>query len=330
MHNELDGKVILVTGGTGSIGGKIVEELLQYQIKRIIIFSRDEIKHFLLKSRYNDTRVESIIGDIRDYRSVERVFEKNTIDLIYHAAAMKHVVVSDNFPIECAQTNIIGTQNIVDLAKKNNVPKLITISTDKATSPSNVMGATKLIAEKITINANYTCVRFGNVGNSRGSVIPVFVDNLKNKKPIIVTNPNVTRFMIKIPDAVKLVLKATRLAQGGDIFILKMKAFRLGDLVEVLLDDVVPLLNVIKKDIIIKNTGLTFGEKLYEDLINPTELERIFEIEDMYVVLKDKENSLKYNGIKTIKLEKYSSNDSKIMAKEEIKKIVLEYVYPQS
>ena len=325
-HNEFDGKVIAVTGGTGSIGSRIVEALLQYNVKKIIIFSRDEIKHYLLKSRYNDARVESIVGDIRDHRSVEKIFEKSAIDIIYHAAAMKHVVVSEDFPLECAKTNIIGTQNIVDLAKKFKVPKLITISTDKATSPSNVMGATKLIAERITVNANYTCVRFGNVANSRGSVIPVIMDNLRNYKPIVVTDPDVTRFMLKIPDAVKLVLNASIHAQGGEIFILKMKAFRLGDLVEVLLDDIAPLLNISEDRIEILNTGLTIGEKNHEDLISPTEIERIFEIDDMYVVLKEKENSSRYDGIKSIKLETYSSDLSETLTKEEITEIALENV----
>jgi FlaA1/EpsC-like NDP-sugar epimerase len=270
--------------------------------------------------------VESFIGDVRDIRSVERVFEKYPINLVYHAAAMKHVVVSENFPMECALTNIQGTQNIVDLAKKYKVPKLITISTDKSTSPSNVMGATKLIAEKITINADYTCVRFGNVANSRGSVIPVLIENLKNKKPIIVTDREVTRFMIRIPDAVKLVVNATKHAQGGDIFILKMKAFKLGDLIDVLVQDIVPLLKISKNDVKIINTGLTIGEKNHEDLINPTEINRVFEIDNMYVVLSEKTNFSKYNGIKTTNLQKYSSNDSESIPREEIKKIVSEYL----
>lgn len=327
MRNELDGKNILVTGGTGSIGSCIVEELLNYKIKKVVIFSRDETKHFLLKSRYEDTRVEAIVGDIRDYRCVERIFEKYTIDLIFHAAAMKHVSVSENFPIECALTNVIGTQNIVDLAKKYKVPKFVTISTDKATTPSNVMGATKLIAEKITLNANFTCVRFGNVANSRGSVIPVFVDNLKNRKPIVVTDPNVTRFILQIPDAVRLVIKATKYAQGGEIFILKMKAFKLGELVEVLVDEIAPLLNIAKKDIEIRYTGLITGEKLHEDLINPAELNRIFELDDMYIVLKEKGNLSRYPGIESIILEKYSSNDTKRITKEEINKIISQYIY---
>jgi FlaA1/EpsC-like NDP-sugar epimerase len=230
MNNELDGKAVLVTGGAGSIGSSIVEQLLEFRVGKVIILSRDEIKHFLLKSRIPDPRLETVVCDVRDYHGLERIFNRYHIDMIFHAAAMKHVVVSEHFPIECARTNIIGTQNLVDLAVKFRIPKLITISTDKATSPSSVMGATKFIAEKVTLNANYSCVRFGNVANSRGSVIPVLIDNLVLGKPITITDTRVTRFIMGIPDAVKLVIQASQHARGGEIFILKMKAFRLGDL----------------------------------------------------------------------------------------------------
>jgi len=273
MEEELKGKTVLVTGGTGSIGSEIVKQIFNYEINKVIIFSRDEIKHFLIKKRILDERLETVVGDIRDYRSVQRVFEDFDIDLIYHAAAMKHVVLCEDFPIESAKTNIFGTQNVVDLAVKYGVPKLLTISTDKSAYPVNVMGATKFIAEKITLNANYSCVRFGNVANSRGSVIPVFIDNLLNKKPISITDPNVTRFIIGIPDAVKLVIKATRCAKGGDIFILKMKAFKLGDLLDVILDRIAPRLDISKEDIKVNVTGLVLGEKLHEDLINKINVE---------------------------------------------------------
>ena len=279
MEEELKGKTVLVTGGTGSIGSEIVKQILGYGIDKVIIFSRDEIKHFLIKKRILDERLETFVGDVRDYRSVQRVFEDFDIDLIYHAAAMKHVVLCEDFPIESAKTNIFGTQNIVDLAVKYGVPKLLTISTDKSAYPVNVMGATKFIAEKITLNANYSCVRFGNVANSRGSIIPVFIDNLLNKKPISITDPNVTRFIIGIPDAVKLVIKATRYAKGGDIFILKMKAFKLGDLLDVILDRIAPRLDISKEDIKVNVTGLVLGEKLHEDLINKTEFNRIYELD---------------------------------------------------
>ena len=326
MKKELKGKTVLVTGGTGSIGGEIVRQILGYEVNKVIIFSRDEIKHFLIKKRILDERLETVVGDIRDYRSVQRVFEENDIDLIYHAAAMKHVVICEDFPIESAKTNIFGTQNVVDLAIKHGIPKLITISTDKSACPVNVMGATKFIAERITLNANYSCVRFGNVANSRGSVIPVFIDNLLNKKQISITDPNVTRFIIGIPDAVKLVIKATEYAKGGEIFILKMKAFRLGDLLDVILNRIAPRLGISKEDVKVNVTGLIPGEKLHEDLINNTESNRIYELDNMYVILKNNKDLSKYQNIKKIDLQEYTSKDVESISKEEIEEIVMKYL----
>ncbi|HJH25988.1 MAG TPA: hypothetical protein C5S37_04260, partial [Methanophagales archaeon] len=271
-------------------------------------------------------RLETVVGDVRDYRSIQRVFEENDIDLVYHAAAMKHVVICEDFPIESAKTNIFGTQNVVDLAIKYEVPKLITISTDKSAYPVNVMGASKFIAERITLNASYSCVRFGNVANSRGSVIPVFIDNLLNRKPISITDSNVTRFIIGIPDAVKLVIKATEYARGGEIFILKMKAFRLGDLLDVILDRIAPKLDISKENIEVNITGLVSGEKLHEDLINNTESNQIYELDDMYVILRNNEDGSKYQNIKKIDLYEYTSKDVESISKDEIEEIVMKYL----
>jgi len=326
MKNEFKGKTILVTGGTGSIGSEIVRQLLEYNVNKVIIFSRDEIKHFLIKKRILGERLETVVGDVRDYRSLQRVFEENDIDLIYHAAAMKHVVICEDFPIESVKTNILGTQNIVDLAIKYEVPKMITISTDKSASPVNVMGATKFIAERITLNANFSCVRFGNVANSRGSVIPVFVNALLNNKLITISDPNVTRFIIGIEDAVGLIFKATKYTIGGEIFILKMKAFRLGDLLDVIINRIAPRLDISKEDIKVNVTGLVPGEKLHEDLINNTESNRIYELDDMYVILKNNKDISKYQNIKKIDLHKYTSKDVELISKEEIEKIVMKYL----
>ena len=325
IEDKLKGKTVLVTGGTGSIGSEIVKQILDYKVNRVIIFSRDEIKHFMVKKRILDDRLETVIGDVRDYRSLQRVFEEFNIDLIYHAAAMKHVVICEDFPIESAKTNIFGTQNVVDLAMKFGIPKMITISTDKSAYPVNVMGATKFIAERITLNANFSCVRFGNVANSRGSVIPVIIDNLLNKKPITISDPNVTRFIIGIPDAVKLVIKATEYAKGGEIFILKMKAFRLGDLLDVILDRIAPRLGV-KDEIKVNMTGLISGEKLHEDLINNTEPNRVYELEDMYVILRNADDASKYQSIKKIDMHEYTSKDVELISKDEIEEIVMKYL----
>ena len=324
IEDELEGKTVLVTGGTGSIGSGIVKQILGYKVNRVIIFSRDEIKHFMVKKRILDDRLETVVGDVRDYRSLQRVFEEFDIDIIYHASAMKHVVICEDFPIESAKTNIFGTQNVVDLAIRYEIQKMITISTDKSAYPVNVMGASKFIAERITLNANFSCVRFGNVANSRGSVIPVFIDNLLKKKPISITDPDVTRFIIEIPDAVKLVIKATEYAKGGEIFVLKMKAFKLGDLLDVMLDRIAPRLG--KEDIEVNVAGLISGEKLHEDLINNTESNRVYELDDMYVILRNNENVSKYQNTKKINLHEYTSKDVKLISKDEMEEIVMKYL----
>jgi len=334
MKNVLSGKTVLVTGGTGSIGTEIVRQTLAQDASKVIAFSRDETKHFLMKKRITDNRFQTIVGDVRNVRSVEQIFGRFNIDIIYHAAAMKHVVICEDFPLEAVETNIVGTQNIVDLALKHGVSKMITISTDKAACPVNVMGATKLIAERITLNANkistndqaFSCVRFGNVASSRGSVIPVYVDNLLNQTPLQVTDPEVTRFVMEIPHAVKLIIKATEYAQGGEIFILKMKAFKLGDLVDVILNRIAPRLSIVKGNIKVDVTGLVPGEKLHEDLINDTESTRLYQLDDMYIVLPDSEAYTQYPAMSKVSLPRYASSDVELISREEIEEIVVKYL----
>lgn len=338
MNNTLAGKTVLVTGGTGSIGSEIVSQALAQGASKVAVFSRDEIKHFLMKKRITDDRLQTIVGDVRNLRSVEQVFSRLDIDIIYHAAAMKHVVMCEDFPLEAVETNVVGTQNIVDLAIKYGVSKMITISTDKAASPANVMGATKFIAQRITLNANkicknnqaFSCVRFGNVANSRGSVVPVYVDNLLNRAPLQVTDPEVTRFVMEIADVVRLIAKATEHAQGGEVFILKMKAFKLGDLVDVIVNRIAPRLKIAKKSIEVNITGLVPGEKLHEDLISDTESPRIYELEDMYVVLPDNESYARYPAMRKVNLPRYASGHVELISREEIEGIVMNYLKKRS
>ena len=326
MNAELRGKTVLVTGGAGSIGSEIVKQLLDYDVSTVIVLSRDEIKHFVMKKNILDSRLRTIIGDVRDIRNLERVFQDYHIDLIYNTAAMKHVVVCEEFPTECVLTNVLGTQNVVDMAKKYKILKLINISTDKAACPVNAMGASKFIAERVVFNANYSCVRFGNVANSRGSVIPVFVDNLINRKPIVITDPNVTRFIMEIPDAVKLVMKATTHAIGGEIFILKMKAFRLGDLLKVMLERIAPKMGIPTNEIEVKTVGLIPGEKMHEDLINTIESNHIYELGDMYLILKDEKELTAYKDAKKVNLGSYSSNNADYLSHDKLEQIILKHI----
>lgn len=274
MSRGLSGKIILVSGGTGSIGGELVKQSLAIGARKVIVFSRDETKHFMLRKRFRDDRLSTVVGDVRDIRSIEKAFDTKEltfnypapVDILYHVAAMKHVLMCEETPIESALTNIIGTQNVIDTAVKHGVPTAITISTDKAFMPTTAMGATKLLAERITLNAGYSCVRFGNVANSRGSVIPVYIEDLLNGNPLYVSNPNATRFIMRISDAVRLIIESTDKLQK-EIYVLPMPAFRLGDLVDVMTNRIAPKLKV-KAQI---ENGVPFpNEKLHESLSDST------------------------------------------------------------
>jgi FlaA1/EpsC-like NDP-sugar epimerase len=330
MKDMLRGKVILVTGGTGSIGQEIVYQLLKFDIKKIIIFSRGEIKQFELKQELDDDQVDFIIGDVRNYDSLQSVFENNDIDVVFHAAAMKHLVVCEDEPIECSEINIIGTHNLVRLCVNYAIKIFVMISTDKAASPTSVMGSSKFIAERISLNANemckykqkFCCVRFGNVANSRGSVIPTMINRLINRKNIWVSNPNVTRFNIRKSEAVKLVLKAAEITQGGEIFVLKMKSFGLGDLVDVMKNKIAPKVN---KKIKIEYKKLVDAEKLHEDLLNKIEFRNLLEDKEMFIVLSDEIKNRTYKGFIKSKINNYDSLSCKRISQSELEKIILEY-----
>jgi len=321
MSELFRGKKILVTGGTGSIGSCIVKELLKFDVNEVCIFSRDEIKQFMMKKTISDKRLNFIVGDVREYKSLERVFERNNFDIVYHAAAMKHVIICEENPIEAVKTNIFGTQNVVDLARKYGVPKLISISTDKAVSPYNVMGATKFIGERIVFNANYTSVRFGNVAGSRGSVIPVLIEEMIRKRQVSITNPNVTRFIMKISDAVKLVLNATQYAKGGEIFVLKMKAFKLSDLVDVLVNYVAPKVGIRSEEIKVNVIGLLPGEKQHESIVDELEVPYLHDLGDFYVIKpKTPATNVQREHLAL------SSNVAEFVSKDELAEIVDEYI----
>jgi len=293
--NELSdfykGKTILVTGGAGSIGSEIVKTLLKFNPKVIRILDINESGLFELEQELNSKKIRLFIGDVKDKDRLKRAIEG--VDIVFHTAALKHVPLCEYNPFEAVKTNVIGTQNLIDVSLDENIEKFITISTDKAVNPINVMGATKLLAERITVAANrykgnkrtaFSVVRFGNVLNSRGSLIPLIKEQIKKGGPVTLTDPQMTRFIMGISEAVSLVLKAGALAKGGEIFILKMPAVKILDLIEVMIEELSPKYGYSPEDIKIKIVGKRPGEKLFEELMTEEEFKYAQEIEDMYVV----------------------------------------------
>jgi len=335
LGNLFKEKKILVTGGTGCIGSEIVKSLIKYKPKIVRIFSNDEDATFrMIEELGKKSNLRFLIGDIRDKERL--ITAMNGIDVVYHAAALKHVPLCEYNPFEAIKTNVLGTQNVIDAALENNVKKVINISTDKAVNPVNTMGATKLLAEKLITDANFykgpretifSCVRFGNVIFSRGSVIPLFEEQIKHKKTITITDPKMTRFMMSINNTIELVFKATLIAKGGEIFILKMPVVKLGDLTDVVIKKYAEKYQYkpseIKKEII----GPRPGEKIYEELMTESEAENAIETKDILIVLPHKEFGINlkqsdYKNSRTSKLKRYTSKDVKLVTIKEVNKLL--------
>lgn len=264
-------KVLLVTGGTGSFGTVVLKKFLKTDhFKEIRVFSRDEKKQDDMRNQFKDDKLKFYIGDVRDYKSIEPV--TRGVDYIFHAAALKQVPSCEFFPMQAVQTNIIGTQNVIDAGSYNNVKKIICLSTDKAAYPINAMGISKAMMEKVAIAASrnlketVVCLtRYGNVMASRGSVIPLFVKQIKNNQPITITDPNMTRFFMSLEEAVDLVLFAFENGNPGDLFVNKAPAGKIGDLA-------IALKKLFKADNAIQIIGTRHGEKLYETLCTREEM----------------------------------------------------------
>ncbi|MBN2518203.1 MAG: polysaccharide biosynthesis protein [Candidatus Altiarchaeota archaeon] len=334
MKDTFKGKDILVTGGAGSIGSEIVRQLLDYDVKRVRVLDNSESGLFHLEEElcssgkdYNKARY--FVGDVRDLHRIRLAIEG--VDIVFHAAALKHVPLCEYNPYEAVKTNVLGTENVLEAARDEGVEKLITISTDKAVNPINTMGATKLLAEKITLNAGFgefktmfSCVRFGNVLNSDGSVIPIFKRQIAKGGPVTITADNMTRFFMSMSDAVSLVLKATEVMKGREIFILKMNAIRITDLAEAMIEIMAPKFGHKPRDIKMTKIGKRPGEKLYEELLTEEEIKHVEEKEDMYVLRPGRtvpgEVISDYEGKPGI--PEYNSKTVKKLGKDEIKKVL--------
>ena len=322
-------KTLLITGGTGSFGNAVMQRFLQTEIKEISIFSRDEKKQDDMRRHYKNDKLKFYIGDVRDIGSVKN--SMHDVDYIFHAAALKQVPSCEFFPLEALKTNVMGTDNVLTAAIEKGIKKVICLSTDKAAYPINAMGISKAMMEKVfvakskTVEPNKTLIcgtRYGNVMGSRGSVIPLFINQIKNKQPITITNPNMTRFLMKLEDAVELVIFAFQNAKAGDIMIQKAPASTIADLAHALKD-------LFNADNEIKIIGTRHGEKLYETLLTREEHAVAEDLGNYFRVPADKRdlNYDKYfiEGDQRLSLEDdYNSHNTVRLNIKQIKEKLLE------
>ena len=320
-------KILLITGGTGSFGNAVLTRFLNTDhFKEIRIFSRDEKKQDDMRIIFNNSKLKFHIGDVRDYLSVEKVMRG--VDYVFHAAALKQVPSCEFFPLEATKTNVFGTQNVIDAAEFNSVTKVICLSTDKAAYPINAMGISKALMEKVAIAASRNCkkttvclTRYGNVMASRGSVIPLFVNQIKSNNDLTITDPNMTRFLMSLDDAVELVLFAFENGNSGDLFVNKAPAGKIGDLAQALKE-------MFNSSSSVKIIGTRHGEKLYETLCTREEMIKAEDMGDFYRIPADNRDlnysQFFYDGKKDINnLEDYNSHNTEQLNVERIKSLIV-------
>lgn len=320
VRREIEGKRILVTGGTGSFGHQITSSLLELEPKEIILFSNDENQQYDMAVEYDNNKIlKFVLGDVRDYMRVLDVTKG--VDIVYHAAALKHVPMCENHPFDAVQTNIVGAANVKMASIRNNVKKVIAISTDKAVKPVNVMGMTKAVQERIVLSnyvknndTKFVCVRYGNVVGSRGSVIPFFWSRIMQKLPLTITDPRMTRFLLTLPEAIGLVFKATCETKDSEIYVKKMPACLITDLVKVMGKELGG-----NEDYPTEIIGIRPGEKIHESLVSEEEMNRVIETEDNYIIYPHG----KLNEPKILnKVDEYTSFNTRRMGKNEIKNLL--------
>jgi UDP-N-acetylglucosamine 4,6-dehydratase/5-epimerase len=328
----LENKILMITGGTGSFGNTVLNRLLSTDIKQIIIFSRDEKKQEDMRIALRNPKIRFVIGDVRSYESVCQAMRG--VDFVFHAAALKQVPSCEFYPMEAVRTNVMGTENVLNAAIANQVKRVVLLSTDKAVYPINAMGISKAMAEKILVgksreipdNGPILCAtRYGNVMASRGSVIPLFIEKIKEGKPLTITDPNMTRFLMSLEDSVDLVLHAFEHGQQGDIFVQKAPASRVSDLASALTQMFAGTGEV-------KIIGTRHGEKLYETLVSREEMAKSEDRGRYYRILADNRD-LNYDKYiiegqpEKNSLDDYTSHNTKLLAVQEIKKLLLTLPY---
>ena len=332
VEDIFKGKTLLITGGTGSFGNAVLERFLKTDIGEIRIFSRDEKKQDDMRHKYQNSKIKFFIGDVRDRDSIRAAM--HGVDYIFHAAALKQVPSCEFFPLEAVKTNVIGTDNVLTVAIEEGVKKIICLSTDKAAYPINAMGTSKAMMEKVIVAKSRTiepektticCTRYGNVMCSRGSVIPLFIDQIKAGKPLTVTEPTMTRFIMSLEEAVELVLFAFQNGTSGDIMVQKAPACTIGVLAQAVKE-------LFKYDGEIKVIGIRHGEKMYETLLTEEECAHAFDLGNFYRVPADNRdlNYDKYfteGNLKKPELTTFNSNNTTILDVEQVKEKLLSLSY---
>ena len=322
------GKKLMITGGTGSFGEVVLKRFIDTEIEEIRIFSRDELKQEDMRHRYSNPKLKFYLGDVRDYQSVENAV--NNVDYIFHAAALKQVPSCEFYPLEAIKTNILGTENVLEAAVKNNVKKVICLSTDKAVYPVNAMGLSKAMMEKVMVaktrnlDKSQTVIcgtRYGNVLGSRGSVVPLFLEQIQKGKPITITDPEMTRFIMTIESAVDLVLYAFRHGKNGDIFVQKAPAVTILILAEAILS----LVN--RQNHPIKIIGTRHGEKQFETLLNREEMAFAENLGEYYRIRTDTRDlnysQYTHEGSRGLeRVDDYNSNNTRQLSLTEIAHIL--------
>ena len=334
--NLFSGKTLLITGGTGSFGNAVLERFLNTDIKEIRIFSRDEKKQDDLRHAYQNDKIKFYIGDVRDIATLQ--YAMQNVDYVFHAAALKQVPSCEFFPMEAVKTNVFGTDNVLTVAIENKVSRVICLSTDKAAYPINAMGTSKAMMEKVILakarnvdekKTRICCTRYGNVMASRGSVIPLFIEQIKNHIPLTITNGDMTRFIMNLNEAVDLVLYAFENGRQGDLFVQKADSCT----IFILAEAIKSLFKV--PDYPIKLIGIRHGEKMYETLLTNEECARAIDCGKFYRVIADNrdlnyDKYLSTGNIDRNGLNEFNSNNTNLLDIESVKKKLLTCEYVQT
>lgn len=327
-------KILLITGGTGSFGNAVLQQFLDSDLREIRIFSRDEKKQEEMRLALNNEKLKFYIGDVRDYSSVSDAVRG--VDFIFHAAALKQVPSCEFYPMEAVKTNVLGAENVMSAAIEHEVKRCVVLSTDKAVYPINAMGISKALMEKVMVAKSRICdpnktvlcaTRYGNVMGSRGSVIPLFIDQIKSGKPLTITDPSMTRFLMSLEESVALVIYAFTNAKPGDIFVQKSPASTVGDLATAVKE-------LLKSDIEIKVIGTRHGEKLYESLVSREEMARSEDLGNYYRIPADTRD-LNYSKFfvegetEVSKIDDYTSHNTDRLDIPGVKKTLLKLDWVQ-